>query len=106
MVFRSERKEENLEKVESFLNDIEVIGIDQAISSQYGRLKAKLFNKYGPRENKVRSKTKLHEIGFQDNDIWIAAVAIEHNLTVVSKDGDFVRIKKVVPDLNCESWLE
>jgi tRNA(fMet)-specific endonuclease VapC len=59
---------------------------------------------FGPKERAKRRRTKIQDLGFGDNDLWIAATAIHHNLTLISTDSDFTRIKQVC-DLNIESWL-
>ena len=38
------------------------------------------------------------------HDLWIAAVALQHNFTVISADSDFQRIIQVKA-LSVESWL-
>lgn len=42
-------------------------------------------------------------MGFRDNDLWIAAVAIQHDLIIVSADSDFQRLK-LIEDLKIECW--
>ncbi|MHC5774838.1 PIN domain-containing protein [Nostoc sp.] len=43
-------------------------------------------------------------MGFDENDIWIAAIALQNNLTVVSSDSDFLRIQQV-RNFSLSSWL-
>lgn len=105
MVLRSKYREANLGKVKAFLQDIEILDVDQAVAGYYGDLKAKLMDHFGPKKKAQRDKTTLHQIGFQDNDLWIAAVALRHKFMVVSQDSDFIRMREVIPDLRSESWL-
>ena len=44
-------------------------------------------------------------LGFDENDLWIAAVALQNDLIVVSSDSDFQRIKQVENKLTIESWV-
>lgn len=65
--------------------------ITRATAEYYGELKAELFNRFPP-----RTKTRFvdgcydhvsgREIGVDENDVWLAAQAIEHNLILVSND--------------------
>jgi tRNA(fMet)-specific endonuclease VapC len=43
-------------------------------------------------------------LGFDENDLWIAAIAYQHNLIVVSADSDFQRIQQV-KTLSVDSWV-
>lgn len=104
MAERSERRESNLALIQSFLTGIYIYNVDGFTATLYGELKAALFNQFAPKEKSKRRKTKITNLGFDENDIWIAALALQHNLTIVSSDGDFQRIQQVRA-LSVESWL-
>ncbi len=57
-----------------------------------------------PRERNRRRGFDLAKLGFTDNDLWIAASAIEHEAVLVSDDGDYRRIADV-SNLKVETWL-
>lgn len=68
------------------------------------RLKTKIFNYFAPKESNKCRKATMTSLGFGDNDLWIAAVALQHNLILVSSDRDFQRMHEVQP-LTIESWM-
>jgi predicted nucleic acid-binding protein len=49
-------------------------------------------------------RVTIEKLGFQENDLWIAAIAKCHRFTIVSTDSDFERIKEV-EELFVENWL-
>jgi tRNA(fMet)-specific endonuclease VapC len=104
MAERSQRQEDNLALIHRFLMGIYIHNIDESTATMYGQLKAGLFNQFAPKEKNKRRKTKITDLGFDENDLWIAAIALQHNLTVVSADSDFKRIQQV-KTLTVESWL-
>jgi tRNA(fMet)-specific endonuclease VapC len=104
MAERSQRRESNLSLVNRFLQGIYIYNIDKSTATMYGQLKAALFNEFAPKEKNKRRKTTITNLGFGENDIWIAAIAMHNNLTLVSADSDFARIKQV-KDLIIESWI-
>ncbi|MCU0532313.1 MAG: type II toxin-antitoxin system VapC family toxin [Hydrococcus sp. Prado102] len=112
MAERSQRKRNNLILIQSFLQGIFVYNIDGTTATLYGQLKAELFKQFAPKEKSKRRKTKMTELGFDENDLWIAAIAkrlrrriaLQHNLTIVSADSDFQRIHQVQA-LSVESWV-
>lgn len=105
MAYRSEKTKENLFQVSEFLSKIEIIRCDPSVARCYGELKAKVLEKFGPKEKKKKRKYTLKDAGISENDLWIASVALAHNLTVISIDSDFQRIKEAEPNLKVESWL-
>jgi tRNA(fMet)-specific endonuclease VapC len=104
MAKRSERRAANLQLVREFLQRIPIHYITEAIAEVYSDLKSDIILQFGPKERAKRRKTKIQDLGFGDNDLWIAATAIHHDLTLISTDSDFTRIKQVC-DLHIESWL-
>lgn len=104
MAQKSEQKAENLHQVHQFLNDILVYPIDDETANIYGAIKAAILEHFGPREKAKRRKIETTQLGFSENDLWIAAIARRYALTVVSADDDFERIKQV-EELSVErSW--
>lgn len=99
----SQRKDENLAAVDRFLAGIALVPITPGIATRYGSLKAALLEKFGPRERAKRRDFDLSRLGFGDNDLWIAASALERSATLVSADPDFQRMTSAV-DLEVEDW--
>lgn len=100
----SERRLENSRSAEDFLGRIDQIAISPAISQVYADLKAEILRKLGPKARSKRRSFDLRRLGFSDNDLWIAASAIERDAVVVSEDADFRRIA-AVESLEVENWL-
>ena len=82
---KSGRPEMNRLTIERLLLEKEVVPCDSAVAREYGRLKAVLRKQGTP---------------IPDNDIWIAAIALRNDLTLVSRDRHFERI----PGLPVEAW--
>jgi len=88
-----------------------LLSISRDTTSIYGELRAKLFNKFAPkdRRKKVKRPEELvdpvtaKELGIQENDLWIGAQAIERNLVLVTNDA-MARIREVGPELRVEDW--
>ncbi|HID51436.1 MAG TPA: type II toxin-antitoxin system VapC family toxin [Anaerolineae bacterium] len=51
---------------------------------------------YGKVKDNLRKKGRP----IPENDVWIAALAIEHNLTLATRDAHFAEIEK----LETEAW--
>jgi tRNA(fMet)-specific endonuclease VapC len=100
----SERKIENSLAVEDFLGRIDQVAISPAISQVYADLKASILVKLGPKDRAKRRNFDLTKLGFTDNDLWIAASALERDATVVSEDPDFRRMA-TLGSLSVENWL-
>ncbi|MEW6587365.1 MAG: hypothetical protein AB1442_17375 [Nitrospirota bacterium] len=83
----------------------------------YAELRARLFNYCAPRSKRERKNynkrveewkdpTTSKELKIQENDLWLAAVAMAHNLILVTRDN-MDAIKKVArSDITFENWLE
>ncbi len=104
MMENSAQKETNLARLAEFIQDIGMYRVSEDTATIYGQLKAALMRQFAPKEKSKRRKTKITDLGFGENDLWIAAIALQHNLTIVSADSDFQRIQQVRA-LSIESWL-
>lgn len=89
--------------------------ITEHVAEQYGELKAWLFNNCGSNAKKSKAKraeelvnpTTGKELGIDENDIWIAAQAVTHNLVLVTHDsrGNFgIVLHQFAPVLTVEDW--
>lgn len=107
MVQFSKRKKENLKALNKFLEGVSTFSADGETSRIYGDLKARLYAHFGPKELKKRKGVKIHQLGFSDNDLWIAAHALRNNLILVSEDSDFRRmfeVPEIQSTIKCECW--
>jgi len=103
MVENSRQKEENIVVLDRFLQDIPIYGIDEETGRIYGRLKAQIMVRFGPKERSKRRHTQTVNLGIDENDLWIASIALQNGLTIVSADNDFRRIKEA-RNFPLENW--
>ncbi|MEH2354455.1 type II toxin-antitoxin system VapC family toxin [Nostoc sp.] len=104
MVQKSSQQEANLRFVRTFLQTIDLYPISGGVADVYGSLKGEIVKHFGPKDKAKRRKFTVQDLGFSDNDLWIASTALHYNLTVISADSDFQRIQQVQA-LALESWL-
>jgi len=76
--FKSGRAEKNIAQIERFLVAADVLGADNETARQYGQIAAQL----------ARNGTPIPQ-----NDIWIAAVAIQCGLPVATADDHYRRVE-------------
>jgi len=76
--FKSGRAEKNIAQIERFLVAADVLGADNETARQYGQIAAQL----------ARNGTPIPQ-----NDIWIAAVAIQCGLPVATADDHSRRVE-------------
>ena len=92
-----------------------VLPVDGNVAkAHYAFLRASLFARYAPKNKRGLAKkefigewvepTTQKELGIQENDLWIAAIALAYNLTLVT-DDKMERIRSVAPGLAVENWL-
>ncbi len=80
---KSSRRESNLKLFTDFVNEYQVLGINADVAEVYGRIKHELVKK---------------GVNIPENDIWIAAIAINYDMRLITADGHFASI----PDLLSE----
>jgi tRNA(fMet)-specific endonuclease VapC len=84
-VYKSARIEANLARVEEFIAGNSILHCDTETGKAYGQVKLELKKKGRP---------------IPENDIWIAAIAIQHGLALITRDAHF----KFIDNLILESW--
>lgn len=71
---KSARVTENLQRVDEFASQRVILGCDVETARWYGRVAYQVRRKGRP---------------IPQNDIWIAAIALQHNLTLLTRDAHF-----------------
>ena len=79
----SGRKAANLRRIDDLVQGSEVLGCDLETARQYGDVKNDLREKGRP---------------IPENDVWIATIALQHGLTLVSRDTHFDEVSGLVRD--------
>ena len=82
---KSGRVSANLAKVDELVANSTILVCDAEIARQYGEVK-----------NKLRLKGRP----LPENDVWIAALALQHGLTLVTRDAHFQEVE----NLQVEAW--
>jgi tRNA(fMet)-specific endonuclease VapC len=69
----------------------------------YARLKAEIVEQFGPTDKSKLRNFRIESLGFGDNDLWIASVAIQHNLILITADIDIIKLNGT-EGLVIENW--
>jgi tRNA(fMet)-specific endonuclease VapC len=69
----------------------------------YGQLMGRIWANNRP-GRRTKTEGHLRSLGVDINDVWIAAVAWEHNLTLLTSDS-MAAITAVLPEVQFEDWL-
>jgi len=84
--WKSQRHRENIAQVDELVAGSVVLGCNAETARWYGEIK-----------NTLRLKGRP----IPENDLWIAAIALEHDLVVATRDAHFEEID----NLKVEMWL-
>jgi len=88
--------------------------VNKHVACDYGRIRARLFEKYGPKEKKKKGLrpeqlidpvTSL-QLRIQENDLWLVAQAINRGLVLVTNDRKSMQpLREAAGDeLIVENW--
>lgn len=90
-----------------------IIPVDNHTRYYYGPIKAAIFERYPPKNADENHPEKCFdlgagsELGIDENDLWIAAQAIQHGLILVANDK-MERIQELAHTcghaLRCQDW--
>jgi len=81
----------------------DIYGIDDETSWIYGRIKAEMMKRFGPRDKQKRRSFRFESLGIFDNDLWIAATSIQYELTLITRDKGFLRLQGI-ENFNAQVW--
>jgi len=73
-IYKSARIEKNIRTLEDFVVAISILDITSETAGYYGRIEAGLKKKGTP---------------IPENDIWISSIAMQYDLTLVTRDAHF-----------------
>jgi len=82
---KSSRVEENIARLDDFSANNIILSCDSGTAHWYGEVKGGLREKGRP---------------IPENDIWVAAIALQHDLTLVTRDVHFAEVE----GLKTETW--
>lgn len=82
---KSQRAQENLARLDDFAASCAILICDRETAREYGMIKNQLLQQGRP---------------IPENDIWVAATAQQHNLTLITRDDHFSEVAK----LKMEVW--
>ena len=100
----------------AFIRDQKILmwDVSRHTAEYYGQLKAALFARCAPKTLRTRGKIadqlidpiSAKSLGTQENDLWIVAQAMEHNLVFVTNDKMkplAVALRDIEPDFRIET---
>lgn len=79
--FKSQRTDAELKKIGEFAQAVRVLDCDSETAEVYGRIKTALRAKGRP---------------IPENDIWIAATAMQHELALAMRDPHFTQVEGLI----------
>lgn len=79
--FKSTRVESNLSRLSEFERLNAILPCDKSTAQFYGRIK-----------NQLRLKGRP----IPENDIWIAAIAVQHDLAIATRDNHFSEVEELL----------
>jgi tRNA(fMet)-specific endonuclease VapC len=79
--FKSQRTEDELKKIGEFAQAVRVLDCDSVTAQVYGRIKTALRARGRP---------------IPENDIWIAATAMQHELALAMRDPHFEQVEGLI----------
>ena len=79
--YRSANTEKKLNEIKKFLSECNVLKADEATADKYARVKTGLLSKGKP---------------IPENDIWIAAIALQFDLPLYSNDKHFEEVDGII----------
>lgn len=102
-------------QMEVGIKAFQVKEIGEHTTPEYAQIRAELFIQKAPRHGSGKIRRGLRpesftalmptalELGIQENDLWMAAMAVERKMKLISGDK-MNQLKSVFPSLDLENW--
>lgn len=82
-----------------------VRAIDITTRESYAEIMERIWRTHPPPANRrIKTQQHLSNLGVDVNDVWIAAVALEHGLILLTDDR-MDTIRACVPEMRVDNWL-
>ena len=78
--------------------------IETTTRDSYAEIMHRIWQAHPPANANVDTQRHLSEHGVDVNDVWIAAVALEHGLILLTSD-QMNTIRNCVPEVTIHNWL-
>lgn len=103
------------QQMEAGIKAYQVLEIGKHTSPKYAEIRSELFKQKAPKDKKGKIMKGLRpesftaliptaqESGIQENDLWMAAIAVERNMILITADR-MNQLKSVFPTLKIEDW--
>jgi predicted nucleic acid-binding protein len=88
------------ERVVSFVWPIDITTRDS-----YADIMERIWRMHPPGKGSIKTQHHLSSLSVDVNDVWIAAVAFERGLILLTSDR-MEKIRQCVPEIKVENWLE
>jgi tRNA(fMet)-specific endonuclease VapC len=77
---KSNQAAQNIKRIDELAKSTAILGCNVETARQYGELKNQLRQRGRP---------------LPENDVWIAALALQHNLTLITRDAHFQHVESL-----------
>ena len=95
-MYAAQMDETTRQSIRNALAQFRMLDLDRHTAKQYGKIRARLFHRYAPRNSRQKFATKYledlrehttgKELGIQENDLWIVCIAVRYNMVFVTAD--------------------
>jgi predicted nucleic acid-binding protein len=79
--------------------------IETTARDSYAEITHEIWQSHSPPSANVDTQQHLSRLGIDVNDVWIAAIALERGLILLTKD-QLYPIRNCVPEITIQNWLE
>ena len=78
--------------------------IETTTRDSYADIMERIWRAHPPADRRIETQRHLSDLGVDINDVWIAAVALEHGLILLTADR-MDTIRNCVPEVVIDNWL-